>query len=305
MPWPRPRWCASGPALRVLAIALYVQGGPDPTGVSVLDPAQSGRAATSRVLVETVGSDSIVALGQNQAVVAATHAQATRDLTGLADVTRRQGEAQGRLSRAVRDQASADAALARDRTQVADTRLTASVTGTDLTLVVLDAYWRAALRLATLEPACRLSWPTLAGIGRVESRNGTFGGDEVGADGEEATPIIGIPLDGTDGTQRITDTDGGALDHDAVYDRAVGPMQVLPSAWRRYALDGNGDGQRDPQNLYDAALTAAVMLCRYGPLDTDAGLQRTFFHYNPSAAYVGEVLGYTHDYQSFVIPPVT
>ena len=291
-------------SLRVLAIALYIQGGPDPTGVSALDPAQSGKAATSRVLVETVGHDSIVALGRNQAVVAATHAQATRDLAGLADVTRRQGDARGQLSRAVREQASAEAALVRDRTQVADTRLTASVTGTDLSLVVLDAYWRAAARMATLQPACRLSWPTLAGIGRVESGNGTFGGDDVGADGEEATPIIGIPLDGTDGTQRITDTDGGALDHDAVYDRAVGPMQILPSAWRRYGLDGNADGQRDPENLYDAALTAAVMLCRYGPLDTDAGLQQTFFHYNPSAAYVAEVLGYTHDYQSFVIPQV-
>ena len=107
--------------------------------------------------------------------------------------------------------------------------------------------------MAILQPACRLSWPALAGIGRVESGNGTFGGDSVGADGEEATPIIGIALDGTNGTQRITDTDGGALDHDPVYDRAVGPMQVLPSAWRRYGLDGNGDGQRDPQNLYDAA----------------------------------------------------
>ncbi len=292
-------------SLRILAIALYVQGGPDPTGVSVLDPAQSDTAATARVLVETVGHGSIVALGQNQAVVTATHAQAIRDLTGLADVSRRRDETQGQLSRAVRDQGSAEAALARDRAQVADSRLTASVTGTDLSLVVLDAYWRAATRLATLQPACRLSWPTLAGIGRVESRNGTFGGDDVAASGEEATPIIGIPLDGTNGTQRITDTDGGALDHDATYDRAVGPMQILPSAWRHYGLDGNADGQRDPQNLYDAALTAAVMLCRYGPLDTDAGLQRTFFHYNPSAAYVAEVLGYTHAYQSFVIPPVT
>ena len=46
------------------------------------------------------------------------------------------------------------------------------------------------------------------------------------------------------------------------------------------------------------------MLCRYGPLDTDAGLRTTFFHYNPSQAYVDEVLGYTHDYATFVIPPV-
>ncbi len=292
-------------SLRVLGIALYVQGGPDPTGVSVLDPAQASAAARSEVLVDTVAHDSIVALVQDQAVVTATHAQATHDLTGLADVSRAQAQTQAQLTQAQRDQVSADTAVARDRTRVADARLTASVTGTDLTLVVLDAYWRAAARMAAQQPACQLSWPALAGIGRVESRNGTFGGDSVSAAGEEATPIIGIPLDGTDGTQRIADTDGGALDQDPVYDHAVGPMQILPSAWRRYGLDGNGDGQRDPQNLYDAAVAAAVMLCRYGPLDADAGLSRTFFHYNPSDAYVAEVLGYTHAYQAFVVPPVT
>jgi membrane-bound lytic murein transglycosylase B len=103
----------------------------------------------------------------------------------------------------------------------------------------------------------------------------------------------------------VRDTDGGALDGDATYDHAVGPMQLLPSAWRRYGRDGNGDGKEDPQNMYDAAAAAAVMLCRYGPLDTDAGLRTTFFHYNPSNAYVDEVLGYTHDYATFAIPPRT
>ena len=215
-------------------------------------------------MVETAGSNQLVDLSVNQAIVSSTHAQAATDLTSLSDVGRRQGVAQGQRARALADQAAADAALARDRTQVADTRLTASVTGTDLSLVVLDAYWRAAAAMAISHPSCHLGWPVLAGIGHVESGNGTYGGDSVGAGGEEARPVIGIALDGTGGTQRITDTDGGALDHDPIYDRAVGPMQVLPSAWRRYGLDGNGDGARDPQNLYDAAATAAVMLCRYG-----------------------------------------
>ena len=291
-------------SLRTLAVALFVQGGPDPTGISVLDPANAGRLQTSQVMVETAGGNQLVDLSVNQAIVSSTHAQATTDLTSLSDVARRQGVAQGQRARALADQAAANAALARDRTQVADTRLTASVTGTDLSLVVLDAYWRAAAAMASSHPSCHLSWPVLAGIGHVESGNGTYGGDSVGAGGEEARPVIGVALDGTGGTQRITDTDGGTLDHDTTYDRAVGPMQVLPSAWRRYGVDGNGDGARDPQNLYDAAATAAVMLCRYGSLDTDAGLQTTFFHYNPSNAYVAEVLGYTHDYAAFTIPPV-
>ncbi len=170
---------------------------------------------------------------------------------------------------------------------------------------MLDAYWRAAALLAVRQPACRISWPALAGIGRVESGQGTFRGDSVTATGDEARPIIGIALDGTNHTAVVGDTDAGALDGDAVHDRAVGPMQVLPSAWRRYGLDGNADGRLDPQNMYDAAATAAVMLCRYGALDSDAGLRQTYFHYNPSNAYVDQVLGYTHGYASFVIPPVT
>jgi membrane-bound lytic murein transglycosylase B len=291
-------------SVRTLAVALFVQGGPDPTDLSVLDPASSDQVQRSQVLIETVSQGRLATLRVNQAIVEATHARATLDLTGLADVNRRQAAAGAALAQAQRDQTSINAALGRDRTNVADTRLTAAVTGTDLSLVVLDAYWRAAATIATLQPACHLSWPALAGIGRVESGNGTFGGDSVGATGEEATPIIGIPLDGTNGTQLVGDTDHGALDHDTVYDRAVGPMQVLPSAWRRYGRDGNGDGQADPQNIDDAALAAAVMLCRYGALDTDAGLSTTFFHYNPSNAYVAEVLGYTHAYQSFAVPPV-
>ncbi len=283
-------------SVQTMAVALFVQGGPDPSGLSVFDPAQGEQVQTAQALVETVSQGRLADLTTLQAVVASTHAQAGRDLAGLDDVSHRQQAATAELAQAGRQLASATAAVAHDQTQVADTRLTASVTGTDLSLVVLDAYWKAAAAMAVRQPTCQITWPVLAGIGRVESANGTFGGDQVSASGEEATPIIGIALDGTNGTQRIPATDGGALTGDPVYDHAVGPMQVLPSAWSRYGQDGNGDGKADPQNMYDAALTAAVMLCRYGPLNTDAGLSTTFFHYNPSQAYVTEVLGYTHAY---------
>jgi hypothetical protein len=43
--------------------------------------------------------------------------------------------------------------------------------------------------------------------------------------------------------------------------RAVGPMQFIASTWRRVQVDGNGDGRGDPDNIYDAALGAAVYLC--------------------------------------------
>ena len=37
----------------------------------------------------------------------------------------------------------------------------------------------------------------------------------------------------------------------------MGPMQFIPSTWRKWATDGNGDGIGDPQNLDDAAMAAA------------------------------------------------
>ncbi len=37
--------------------------------------------------------------------------------------------------------------------------------------------------------------------------------------------------------------------------RADGPMQFLPSTWKAYAKDGNGDGKSNQQNIFDAALT--------------------------------------------------
>jgi len=41
----------------------------------------------------------------------------------------------------------------------------------------------------------------------------------------------------------------GRLDGDRVYDRAVGPMQFIPSTWAIYRTDGNRDGRSKPQLL--------------------------------------------------------
>ncbi len=109
---------------------------------------------------------------------------------------------------------------------------------------------------------CEVGWNTLAGIGWVESHHGTLQGGSIDADGVARPHIIGIALDGTNETMEIPDTDGGLLDGDAEWDRAVGPMQFIPETWSIWAVDAAGDGVADPHSIDAAAATAAAYLCR-------------------------------------------
>ena len=96
-------------------------------------------------------------------------------------------------------------------------------------------------------------------------------------DGYGTRPIYGLPLDGRDGVALIRDTDGGKLDGDPNFDRAVGPMQFIPSTWAAYGLGGN------IHSPSDAIMGAANYLHASGaPDDYEAAL----FHYNPAKAYV-------------------
>ena len=138
---------------------------------------------------------------------------------------------------------------------------------------------------------CGLHWSVLAAIGRVESNHGRFGGTNVMGDGTVAPAIRGIQLDGRAGVATIHDTDGGRLDGDLEYDRAIGPMQFIPTTWQKYAADGNGDGLADPDNIYDAALVAARYLCADGAdLRVPEQLSAAVFRYNRSETYVDMVL---------------
>jgi hypothetical protein len=163
-------------------------------------------------------------------------------------------------------------------------------------VVALDAYRKAAAESAVRYPGCGLPWPLLAAIGRVESDHGRFADSQLHADGTAAPPIIGIPLNGV-GTALIRDTDGGRLDGDTVYDRAVGPMQFIPSTWATWEIDGNGDGVLNPNNIYDAATAAANYLCAAGGnLQTEAGQISAVLAYNHSAAYLAIVLALEKEY---------
>jgi membrane-bound lytic murein transglycosylase B len=151
----------------------------------------------------------------------------------------------------------------------------------------LVAYAQAEIAIRASDPGCKISWATLAGVGRVESHHGRYNGTRIGADGMLTPPIIGIPLDGSPGVKAITDTDGGRLDGDTKWDRAVGAMQFLPTTWARWGLRAGGDGAApDPQDIDDAALSAAGYLCASGgDMSSAAGWWRAVLTYNQSVAY--------------------
>ncbi|HEU4896358.1 MAG TPA: hypothetical protein VFX88_02160, partial [Actinomycetota bacterium] len=132
---------------------------------------------------------------------------------------------------------------------------TAPPGGQAIPALALRAYREAAAWAAGFDPGCRLSWTVLAGIGRIESNHGMFGGaaTRFSAAGAVSPRITGPPLNGN-GVASIPDSDGGRWDGDSTWDRAVGPMQFIPTTWRSLGRDGNGDRVADPNNLFDAAV---------------------------------------------------
>ena len=147
---------------------------------------------------------------------------------------------------------------------------------------------------------CRgLPWTVLAGISKVESNHGRHEGSELGIDGVVRPPIIGIPLDGTNGTARIPDTDNGSWDGDTTWDRAVGPFQFIPSSWRIFGTDGDDDGVKDPHNVHDAVPAMRRHLCPDGQI-TD--LEAAIFAYNRSREYVALVLKWARIYTGPLTP---
>jgi membrane-bound lytic murein transglycosylase B len=176
-----------------------------------------------------------------------------------------------------------------------DTSTTASVTTwakelsakTEIPTRSLVAYAQAEIATKATDPDCGITWATLAGVGRVESHHGRYGGSEIGTDGMLAPPIIGIPLDGTPGVRAIQDTDGGRLDGDTTWDRAVGAMQFLPTTWARWGVRAGDDGAApDPQDIDDAALSAARYLCASGgDMASAAGWWEAVLTYNESVTY--------------------
>ncbi|MGE7433373.1 lytic transglycosylase domain-containing protein [Kitasatospora sp. NPDC001175] len=155
--------------------------------------------------------------------------------------------------------------------------------GASLPDTVYTAYRKAEDALAISSPGCHLKWQLLAGIGQVES--GQADGGQVDANGTTLTPILGPALDGNNGFAAIPSSDGRSG-----WDRAIGPMQFIPSTWSVWGTDGNGDGKADPNNVFDAALTAGRYLCADGRDLSDSGqLDRAILSYNYSTDYLNTV----------------
>jgi hypothetical protein len=161
--------------------------------------------------------------------------------------------------------------------------------------VVLDAYLKAQQVLATQQPNCHLPWWLLAGIGKIESGQAENG--EVDAAGNTLRPILGPELNGQHGYAALPAILGGRWTGDPVWQRAVGPMQFLPSTWLEWGGGGN------PNNVYDADVAAGKYLCNGGrDLSVPAQQAAAVFSYNHSDSYVQIVLIWANAYRNGVTP---
>ncbi len=76
-------------------------------------------------------------------------------------------------------------------------------------------------------------------------------------------------------------------------------MQFIPSTWQVVKVDADGDDQRNPQDMDDAALATAVYLCSgKDNLSNRTGQEEAVYRYNHSQDYVNLVLRIMEAYSS-------
>ena len=291
--------------LRDLAVSAYLAGGPASPINALLSASSVDDFSTRQELVSSVARTDNVALHRYDAARQKASAQALKELATLRtaqDAAKEAEQAAAESSDLVASR-TADVSATAQLLQLVTAAI--SYPGTDIPRLVLDAYRQAAA--AVQRRGCVLPWYALAGIGKVESDHGRAQAAKMTITGDLVPPILGPVLDGQNSNALVVDADHGRIDGDPFnqYETAVGPMQFLPATWMRLGRDGNRDGVADPNNIYDAALTAAVYLCRDAPpdqLNTDPALHQAFFAYNHSNTYADEVLALAHIYASVVVP---
>ncbi len=273
--------------LRTITTEGYVTGfgfndALDPT----LTSAERARRANLHVLAEEALRDTLDDTRRVERRLRRLRADADSLADRAADATALRRSLAAKVDQLTTRLAEDELALVDAAADVAKAKVGAVIEGTDLPALAADAYYRAARLLSVTNPGCGVPWWALAGIGRTESDHGRYRGAGVLPDGKVDPPIYGPMLDGSGPFAVVGDTDDGALDGTAAGERAVGPMQFLPGTWRTVGRDGTFDGVADPHNLYDAAAGAGALLCRSGPLDSEAALRRSFRTYNNSGEYV-------------------
>jgi membrane-bound lytic murein transglycosylase B len=170
---------------------------------------------------------------------------------------------------------------------------------TGISIGAMSAYANTDLRLAVERPSCALSWATLAGSVGSSLSTGRWAGVRWEATGARADTCPGARSDRAGELGRVSDTDGGRLDGDSRFDRALGPMQLLPATWLRWRGDGDGDGRVDPNDIDDASYAAGRFLCASGgSLDEEGAWTQAVLSYNPSGEYAQAVLSATNTYAS-------
>ncbi|MEU7903057.1 murein transglycosylase [Actinoplanes sp. NPDC049118] len=168
-------------------------------------------------------------------------------------------------------------------------------------VVAAQAYGYAELVVARATPTCHLTWTTIAAIAKVESSHGSANGAVLSVDGSVAPAIFGLPLDGKGGRQLIRDSDQGALDGDAQFDRAMGPLQFIPQTWTAISagngVDADNNGISDPNDIDDASLAAARYLCQGGrDLSKPDAWWDAILSYNAVRPYAQKVFDAANDY---------
>ena len=254
--------------------ALYMTGGAAALYASVLDAGSASEAMQRVAYVQRLVAVGSAAARAGDAETAQLRDRADR-LEAAADaqaVTAAQVQQRYEVLLAALDRASAELSALSERARgLAEAQalmaqiaaLNAAVNATGAQRVATARASAVPARFKELYEAaartCRgMSWTLLAAIGQVESGHG-------------ANP----------GTS---------------YAGAQGPMQFMPATWTAYAVDGDGDGDRDIQDPADSVFTAARYLCANGAGRGDQATARAIWHYNHAEWYVQLVLKLADQY---------
>lgn len=146
---------------------------------------------------------------------------------------------------------------------------------------VLAAYRNAETQTPVLAAGCEVSWTVTAGIWKITANHTNLAGHTLSSDGRVTPPLTHPPSD------------------DSTEER-LGPGGIPASVWSEIGVDGGKDGRVDPQQVDDAALTAAIYLCHLTPggvLD-DAGLSVALAGYNPQPGWAERVMAWINYYRS-------